>query len=161
MSTEALSDRQLETIGSYVKNHLPEWLNGSQPDISAQFFEYMGRLIRLEEAINRQGDLIEKLIHQMDKRFEQIDKRFDQIDKRMDQIDKRIDQIDKRLDEFSHQMDKRFEQVDRRFEQVDRRFEQVEKHIEKIDKRITLMFTVLTAISSLVGAAVVVAQFIA
>lgn len=115
MSTEALSDRQLETIGSDVKNNLPELLDGSQPDISAQFFESMGHLIRLEEAINRQGDLAEKLIHQVDKRFEQID----------------------------------------------RRFEQVEKHIEKIDKRITLMFTVLTAISSLVGAAVVVAQFIA
>ena len=154
MSTEALSDRQLETIGSYVKNHLPEWLNGAQPDMSAQFFEYMGRLIRLEEAINRQGDLIEKLIHQMDKRI-------DQMDKRIDQIDKRFDQVNKRIDELSHQMDKRFEQVDRRFEQVDRRFEQVEKYIEKIDKRITLMFTVLTAISSLVGAAVVVAQFIA
>ena len=154
MSTEALNDRQLETIGSYVKNHLPEWLNGAQPDISAQFFEYMGRLIRLEEAINRQGDLIEKLIHQMDKRIDQMDKRFDQIDKRFDQIDKRIDQVDKRIDELSHQMDKRFEQVDRRFEQM-------EKYIEKIDKRITLMFVVLTAISSLVGAAVVVAQFIA
>lgn len=147
MSTEALSDRQLETIGSYVKDHLPELLDGSQPDISAQFFESMGHLIRLEEAINRQGDLTEKLIHQ-------VDKRFDQTDRRMQQTDRRLDQIGKRLDEFSHQIDKRFEQVDRRFEQV-------EKHIEKIDKRITLMFTVLTAISSLVGAAVVVAQFIA
>ena len=161
MSTEALSDRQLETIGSYVKNNLPEWLNGAQPDISAQFFEYMGRLIRLEEAINRQGDLIEKLIHQMDKRIDQMDKRFDQIDKRIDQIDKRIDQIDKRIDQVDKRINELSHQMDKRFEQVDRRFEQMEKYIEKIDKRITLMFVVLTAISSLVGAAVVVAQFIA
>lgn len=60
-----------------------------------------------EEAVVRQGDLIEKLIHQ-----------------------------------------------------IDRRFEQGERRIERIDKRISLMFTVMTSITSLVGAGVVVAQFI-
>ena len=60
-----------------------------------------------EEAVVRQGDLIEKLIHQ-----------------------------------------------------IDRRFDQGERRIERIDKRISLMFTVMTSITSLVGAAVVVAQFI-
>ena len=67
----------------------------------------MGRIIRLEEAVVRQGDLIEKLIHQ-----------------------------------------------------IDRRFDQGERRIERIDKRISLMFTVMTSITSLVGAGVVVAQFI-
>ena len=70
-------------------------------------FDCMGRIIRLEEAVVRQGDLIEKLIHQ-----------------------------------------------------IDRRFEQGERRIERIDKRISLMFTVMTPITSLVGAGVVVAQFI-
>ena len=67
----------------------------------------MGRIIRLEEAVVRQGDLIEKLIHQ-----------------------------------------------------IDMRFDQSERRIERIDKRISLMFTVMTSITSLVGAGVVVAQFI-
>ena len=71
------------------------------------YFDCMGRIIRLEEAVVRQGDLIEKLIHQ-----------------------------------------------------IDRRFEQGERRIERIDKRISLMFTVMTPITSLVGAGVVVAQFI-
>ena len=101
MNTEVLSSRQLERIGSYVKEHQ------ARPDESARSFDCMGRIIRLEEAVVRQGDLIEKLIHQ-----------------------------------------------------IDRRFEQGERRIERIDKRISLMFTVMTSITSLVGAAVVVAQFI-
>ena len=114
MNTEVLSSRQLERIGSYVKEHLPQWMSEARPDESARSFDYMGRIIRLEEAVVRQGDLIEKLIHQ----------------------------------------------IDRRFDQVDRRFEQGERRIERIDKRISLMFTVMTSITSLVGAGVVVAQFI-
>ena len=101
MNTEVLSSRQLERIGSYVKEHQ------ARPDESARSFDCMGRIIRLEEAVVRQGDLIEKLIHQ-----------------------------------------------------IDRRFEQGERRIERIDKRISLMFTVMTPITSLVGAGVVVAQFI-
>ena len=101
MNTEVLSSRQLERIGSYVKEHQ------ARPDESARSFDCMGRIIRLEEAVVRQGDLIEKLIHQ-----------------------------------------------------IDRRFDQGERRIDRIDKRISLMFTVMTSITSLVGAAVVVAQFI-
>ena len=121
MNTEVLSSRQLERIGSYVKEHLPQWMSEARPDESVRSFDYMGRIIRLEEAVVRQGDLIEKLIHQIDRRFDQIDRQLDQID---------------------------------------RRFEQSERRIERIDKRISLMFTVMTSIASLVGAGVVVAQFI-
>ena len=121
MNTEVLSSRQLERIGSYVKEHLPQWMSEARQDESARSFDCMGRIIRLEEAVVRQGDLIEKLIHQIDRRFDQIDRQLDQID---------------------------------------RRFEQSERRIERIDKRISLMFTVMTSIASLVGAGVVVAQFI-
>lgn len=107
MNTEVLSSRQLERIGSYVKEHLSQWMSEARPDESVRSFDYMGRIIRLEEAVVRQGDLIEKLIHQ-----------------------------------------------------IDRRFDQSERRIERIDKRISLMFTVMTSITSLVGAGVVVAQFI-
>lgn len=107
MNTEVLSSRQLERIGSYVKEHLPQWMSEARSDESARSFDCMGRIIRLEEAVVRQGDLIEKLIHQ-----------------------------------------------------IDMRFDQSERRIERIDKRISLMFTVMTSITSLVGAGVVVAQFI-
>ena len=107
MNTEVLSSRQLERIGSYVKEHLPQWMSEARPDESVRSFDCMGCIIRLEEAVVRQGDLIEKLIHQ-----------------------------------------------------IDRRLEQSERRIERIDKRISLMFTVMTSITSLVGAGVVVAQFI-
>ena len=77
MNTEVLSSRQLERIGSYVKEHQ------ARPDESARSFDCMGRIIRLEEAVVRQGDLIEKLIHQIDRRFEQGERRIERIDKRI------------------------------------------------------------------------------
>ena len=43
MNTEVLSSRQLERIGSYVKEHQ------ARPDESARSFDCMGRIIRLEE----------------------------------------------------------------------------------------------------------------
>lgn len=61
-------------------------------------------------------------------------------------------------------MDMRIEQVNRRIDeltlQMNIRFEQMEDRIERVDKRISRMFTVLTTISSIIGAAVVLAQFI-
>jgi hypothetical protein len=37
------------------------------------------RIVRVEEGIKHQGDLLEKMLDQMDKRFEQVDKRFEQV----------------------------------------------------------------------------------
>ena len=63
------------------------------------------RIVRVEEGIKHQGDLLEKMLDQMDKRFEQVDKRLEEL----------------RLD-----MNNRFEQVDKRFDDVNRRFSQLQ-----------------------------------
>lgn len=73
-------------------------------DIEEKILMISERLVKVEEAIKYQGELIEKLIHQFDKRFGQIDRRFEQVDRRFEQIDKRFEQVDKRFD----QIDKRF-----------------------------------------------------
>ena len=44
------------------------------------------RLIQLEESNRNQVNLVEKLLHQMDKRFEQTDKRFEEVHKRFGQL---------------------------------------------------------------------------
>lgn len=58
------------------------------------------RLIRLEEVITRQGDLIEKMLHQMDMRIEQVNRRIDeltlQMNIRFEQMEDRIERVDKR-----------------------------------------------------------------
>ena len=141
-----MTDQELERIGNYVQDHLPEWMDGERSPGSGPREardETRERLIRLEEAITRQGDLIEKMLHQMDMRFEQTNRRIDDMNRLMDM---RIEQVNRRIDELTLQMNIRFEQM--------------EDRIERVDKRISRMFTVLTTISSIIGAAVVLAQFI-
>jgi ABC-type phosphate transport system auxiliary subunit len=72
------------------------------------------RMVRVEEALKHQREL-------MQQGFEMSNKRFEQVDKRLEQM--------------SIDANKRFEQVDKRFEQVDKRFEQMDKHLTTITSR--------------------------
>ena len=92
----------------FIKQHLGEWLTevslGKPPAVYE--IELRERMVRVEEALKHQGELIQQLIQQMDKRFEQMDKRFEQVDKRFEQIDKRFEQMDQRFVELQRRMDR-------------------------------------------------------
>ena len=75
-----MTAQELETVASYVQDHLPEWLERSSVMTSSDYFRLSERivrveegLLRVEEAIKNQNLLTDKrfedLIHQMDKRF--------------------------------------------------------------------------------------------
>lgn len=117
----------------FIKQHLGEWLTevslGKPPAVYE--IELRERMVRVEEALKHQGELIQQLIQQMDKRFEQVDLRFGMIEKHFEQIDKRFEQVDKRFEEFQRQMDRRFEQVDKRFEQMDQRFVELQRRMDR------------------------------
>ncbi|MBU2737872.1 hypothetical protein [Acidithiobacillus concretivorus] len=110
-----IAESDLEQIGTYVRNHMGEWLAqlslGKPPAVYE--IELRERMVRVEEALHQtnlrleQGfQLMEKRFEQIEKRFEQVDKRFELMEKRIDQIDKRIDQIDKRLDLMTLRIDR-------------------------------------------------------
>ena len=90
-------------------------------------YELLERIVKVEEELKHQRELIFTFMKQVEKRFEQVEKRFEQIDKRFEQIDKRFEQIDKRFE----QVDKRFEQIEKRFEQMDKRFELLTLRIDR------------------------------
>jgi len=117
----------------FIKQHLGEWLTevslGKPPAVYE--IELRERMVRVEEALKHQGELIQQLIQQMDKRFEQVDLRFEMIERRFEQVDKRFEQVDKRFEEFQRQMDRRFEQVDKRFEQMDQRFVELQRRMDR------------------------------
>ena len=128
----------------FIKDHLGEWLAeqslGKPPAVYE--IELRERMVRVEEELKHQRELMREGFAQMDQRhrelrqdmaarFEQVDKRFEQVDKRFEQVEKRFEQIDKRFE----QIDKRFEQVDKRFEQVDQRFESVQQDIRELQRR--------------------------
>ena len=120
MGDSLMKEEELEAIGGYVKTHIAQWLKESKIipiEAAYQSRDYerdvslAERIVRVEEGIKHQGEILEKILHQMDKRFEQVDKRFGQIDKRFEQIDKRLDLMEKSIDS-------RFEQVDKRIEEL-------------------------------------------
>ena len=59
--------------------------------------EIFERILNVELELKNQRDLIEKILHQIDKRFEQVDKRFEELredmNKRFEQVDKRFSQL--------------------------------------------------------------------
>jgi len=134
----ALKQEELQIIGEYVQNHLTEWLpeNISAPVVTNYPIELTERIIRVEEELKNQRELMIQGFAQNDKRFEQM----------QHNMDKRFEQVDKRFEQMQHNMDKRFEQVNKRFEQVDKRFEQVDKRFDQVD---TNFNTINSSIKSL------------
>ena len=119
----ALAEQDIE----FIKQHLGEWLTeaslGKPPAVYE--IELRERMIRMEEELKHQRELMRQGFAMMDKRFEEI----------LHQLDKRFDAVDKRFEEMQHQLDKRFEAVDKRFEtmqgQMDRRFEEITRRLDR------------------------------
>ena len=90
----------------FIKDHLGEWLAeqslGKPPAVYE--IELRERMVRVEEELKHQRELIKTLIEQMDKRFDGVDKRFDGVDKRFEsmqkQMDDRFDALTRRIDRF-------------------------------------------------------------
>lgn len=55
--------------------------------------ELRERMVRVEEELKHQRELMEQGFRLMEKRFEQIDKRFEQVDSRFEQLTIRIDRF--------------------------------------------------------------------
>ncbi len=143
-----LTKEDLEHIGEYLVKKYPAIKDSGRSRKYSRDFEMdiRERIVRVEEELKNQREILNIMIAQMDKRFELSEKRFDQVDRRIDQIDKRFEQVDKRFE----QIDKRFEQVDKRFEQVDKRFEDMQHYMDKRFSALQWMmgigFTLLAAL---------------
>jgi len=106
----ALAEEDLQQIGEYVKRHISDWIaeqSLGKPPVVYEI-ELRERMVRVEEELKHQRELMRQGFEQVDKRFEQVDKRFEQVDKRFEQVDKRFEQMDKRFDEMLKRHDKHF-----------------------------------------------------
>ncbi len=108
----------------YIKDHLGEWLAerslGKPPAVYE--IELRERMVRVEEELKHQRELIKQILVEMDKRFEalqvQMDKRFEpstsvsrlstafETDKRFDAVDKRFDAAERRFDALTKRIDR-------------------------------------------------------
>ena len=121
-----MTDQELETVATYVKDRLPESMPQASPVIPNDYFRLAERIVRVEEAIKNLSLLMEKRFEAMEKRFEAMDKRFEDMNKRFEDLihlmDKRFEAVDKRFEDMIHLMDKRFEDMNKRFDAIGRRF---------------------------------------
>ena len=136
-----LRDEDIKRIGDYVKPWIREFIDAAvpQPAVAGIDTQLLERMVRVEEELKSQRELMDERFSAMEGRFVSMDKRFEDLisymDKRFEAVDKRFEAVDKRLENLIGLMDKRFEAVGKRFEdligQTDKRFEDLIGHIDK------------------------------
>lgn len=123
-----------------IKELISEVITERHPEITnnnARYeLEIRERILRVEEGLKHQRELMQEGFNRIDKRFEQVDKRFESL---------------------IAEMNTRFAQVDKRFEQVDKRFEQIDKRFETMTARMDRFMIWSFATTLTVGGIVVAA----
>ncbi len=101
-----LEQKDFDAIENYLKSSLPRLLaeqSLGRPPVVYEI-ELRERMVRVEEELKNQRELMNRGFDFMEKRFEQVEKRFEQVEKRFEQMDKRFEQMDKRFDELSNRL---------------------------------------------------------
>ncbi len=84
----------------FIKANMADWLAeqslGKPPAVYE--IELRERMVRVEEELKHQRELMREGFARMDERFVQVDKRFEQVDKRFEQVDGRFDEMIRRHD---------------------------------------------------------------
>ena len=104
---ELLEELLTKRLGASVSAGKREQ-ESSIPFLSGSERELFERILNVEQELRAQRDLIEKVLHQIDKRFEQVDKRFEQVDKRFEEL---REDMNRRFEEQRGNTDKRFSQL--------------------------------------------------
>ncbi len=120
-----------EQVEAYVREH----------EIKAKEFSLLERIIRVEEELKAQREIIASLQREMGARFEAIEKRFETMNKAME----------KRFETMNKAMEKRFEAVEKRFEAVDKRFESVEKRLSFLQWFMAGGFTFISVLITIIN----------
>jgi predicted nuclease with TOPRIM domain len=95
----ALVKEDIDLIREMIAKAFAEKPETNQSNVRYEL-ELRERIVRVEEELKHQRELMLEGFKQMEKRFEQVDKRFEQIDKRFEQVDKRFEVMTARIDRF-------------------------------------------------------------
>ncbi len=102
----ALSAADLEEVKNFIKGNLVQMLaeqSLGKPPVVYEI-ELRERMVRVEEELKHQRELMMQGFDRIDKRFEELlgymNGRFEQVDKRFEQVERRIENLEKRMDSF-------------------------------------------------------------
>ena len=94
-----LKEQDVGRIGEYVKPWLRELVDRMMPREANAGFSgaLLDRMVRVEEELKAQRELMDERFGFMERRFEAVDKRFEDLiaysDKRFEQVDKRFNAL--------------------------------------------------------------------
>ena len=90
----------------YIKSQFEYWLAELVPENKPGVYdlELRNRMLKVEQELKHQRELMQQGFELMEKRFEQVDKRFETMqqamDKRFEQVDRRFEELTGRIDTF-------------------------------------------------------------
>jgi len=102
MTTTNLAAEDLAYIEDHIKSQLGEWLaeqSLGRPPVVYEI-ELRERMVRVEEELKNQRELIKTILEQMDKHFGAVEKRFESMDKRFESMDRRFDELMRHINRF-------------------------------------------------------------
>ena len=88
----ALAKEDIEEIQNLIAKAFSERPENNQVNVRYEL-EIRERIVRVEEELKHQRELMIEGFSRVDKRFEQVDKRFEQVDKRFEVLISRIDRF--------------------------------------------------------------------
>lgn len=98
-----LAKEDIEEIQNLIAKAFSERPETNQVNVRYEL-EIRERIVRVEEELKHQRELMIEGFSRVDKRFEQMmtemDARFTQADKRFEQVDKRFEALTSRIDRF-------------------------------------------------------------
>ena len=105
-----LRDEDVLRIGEYVKPWLRELVDQLVP--RREFFgigsQLLERMVRVEEELKSQRELMDERFGFMERRFEAVDRRFEAVDQRFEDL---LEHTNQRFSDSLHHLDKRFNTV--------------------------------------------------
>ena len=155
----AVTDKDLDKIGAYVKANLPKWLGEYKRKLSS-VREYdpvlLERIVRVEERLEKNGELMRQGFEQMGVRFNQQNKLVsDMFSQQTEQFNERFSQ---QTEQFNERFSQQTEQFNERFSQHDIRFTELR---EDMNSRFNNMFKFMSLGFGIVSALIVIFKFIA
>jgi DNA anti-recombination protein RmuC len=168
--TMTLGAEDVRRIADYVKPWLRDTILEMVPrrpsEIDTQLLE---RMVRVEEELKAQRELMAERFDAVDKRFAASDKRFEDLQR---SLDKRFEDVqaasEKRFEDLHRSLDKRFDASDRRFEDLhrslDKRFDASDRRADDAraasDRRFaSLQWTILVGLAVVTAAVTVFGLF--
>ena len=123
--TTKLTQDTLKQIEAYLTERYPSMVSGKARRNTSLETDLLERMVRIEDELKNQRELMLQMFAQVDKRLDlmekTMDRRFEDVDRRFEDVNKRFEDVNKRFDDVN----KRFEDVNKRFDDVNKRFSMI------------------------------------